>query len=224
MLVIATLFDFNQLSKANFFTNKLLYLKNDSLSEKIINIMEMVNFVNGSIQTMRVLTNHTNAYFSGFGSGKEIVFFDSLIDQFSDDEILGIFCHELGHWYYNHILVFVSAVLISEFIYLFILKSNIKINEKLCYDCNYIRISLLLVAVDTSVDLVKNYIFRVLELQADTLAVKLGCGKQLIAGLKKLSETNLEFPVANPLYSALFATHPQSFKRIAAIEEKLNSS
>jgi len=57
-------------------------------------------------------SSHSNAYFYGFGNNKRIVIFDTLMKHNTNDEIVAIIGHELGHWYYSHNLknIFISFV------------------------------------------------------------------------------------------------------------------
>jgi len=80
--------------------NKYDELKEGELKDGIKTLAQKLNFpltkvlrVDGSKSS-----EHSNAYYFGFGNNKRIVIFDTLIDTHSNDEIIGIICHELGHW------------------------------------------------------------------------------------------------------------------------------
>lgn len=120
---------------------------------------------------------------------------------------------------------FTSALqFLTDIVYLSILVGNLKRKEKLKFNSSLMRSILLITAIDLPLDLVKNCIFRSLEFKADEFSVESGYGKHLISGLKRLSETNLEAPVVNSLYSALFYTHPHMFSRISLINDNLNKT
>lgn len=93
------------------FDNKKIFLKDPRLSMAINNLITKIGFKNGSVEIKNVLTNHTVAYFTGFGRTKRIVFYNSLINRFSDYEILRIFCHELSHSHYNHGILYICITI-----------------------------------------------------------------------------------------------------------------
>jgi len=64
-------------------------------------------------------SSHSNAYFFGFWKNKRIVLFDTLLEQMSEEEVMSILWHELGHWWYCHFwwTIFVSVGSISVFFF-----------------------------------------------------------------------------------------------------------
>lgn len=86
--------------------NKFSDLEDGTLKTKIYQLAEKLNFplkkifvIDGSKRS-----DHSNAYFYGFGSNKRIVLFDTLLKQMNDDQILAVLAHELGHWKNNDML------------------------------------------------------------------------------------------------------------------------
>jgi STE24 endopeptidase len=88
------------------FFNNFTPLEDGSLKTKIDQLASKLDFplkkifvVDGSRRS-----NHSNAYFFGFFNNKRIVLFDTLIEKNTEDEIVAVLAHELGHWYHNHTL------------------------------------------------------------------------------------------------------------------------
>jgi len=111
--------------------NKFEVLEEGSLRDKIEKMAKEMDFpltkvfkVDGSKRS-----SHSNAYFFGFWKNKRIVLYDTLIDQMSEDEILSVLWHELGHWWYGHfwymMLVSMASIMLFFFAY-GMLKSNIQ--------------------------------------------------------------------------------------------------
>ena len=87
------------------FFNKFRELENNELKTRIENLLTRNGFKSNGIFIMDGSTRstHGNAYFTGLGANKRIVFFDTLIDELSYDEIEAVLAHELGHFKCNHI-------------------------------------------------------------------------------------------------------------------------
>jgi len=111
--------------------NKFEPLKNEDLKSKIEHLIKECGFKSDGIFEMDASkrTTHGNAYFAGIGNTKRIVLFDTLLKNHTDDEILSILAHELGHFKHKHILksLIFSAIfsLIGLFLINFIIDSNI---------------------------------------------------------------------------------------------------
>ena len=103
--------------------NKFRTLENDELKTRIENLLARNGFKSNGIFVMDGSTRstHGNAYFTGLGANKRIVFFDTLIDELSYDEIEAVLAHELGHFKCNHIRKRISLLAAIFFIGLAIL-------------------------------------------------------------------------------------------------------
>lgn len=79
-------------------------IKSESLKEKIETLCKKENIIPESIFVIREseYSNHTNAYFTGWGSQKKIFLYDTLIEKHTEEEIISILGHEIGHWKLNH--------------------------------------------------------------------------------------------------------------------------
>lgn len=213
----------------NFITplyNKVTQLENLVLKEKVEKMAQKVNFTIDRIEVIdgSKRSGHSNAYFIGIGKAKRIVFYDTILNQMNDDEILAVLCHELGHWHHSHILInsVISSVLIfvysTAFKRYFGAKTAFKYNEKGVIFC------VLASVFGIPMTFLMNYISRVFERQADRFAVKHGYGKHLISGLIKLSTENMGSPVVDSLYSAMVNSHPHITERIESIEQEMRKN
>ena len=95
--------------------NKFKPLENNSLRNRIDNLLDRTGFGSDGIFVMdgSKRSSHGNAYFTGIGKNKRIVFFDTLLKGMEDKEIEAILAHELGHFHHNH----VRQRIVSSFIF-----------------------------------------------------------------------------------------------------------
>jgi len=173
-------------------------------------------------------SHHSNAYMYGFCNNKRIVIYDTLIRQSSEQEIVAVLAHELGHWKLNHTLknMFIGAGQMLAMLWLF---SRFIGNENLYRsfgftDTNNATIIglMLFSSVYSPIAHVTGLLMvmwsRKCEFEADEFAVNLGYGASLRSGLIKLQEENLGTMVPDWLYSAYHHSHPPLVQRLAAID------
>lgn len=201
-------------------------LSNDSLRKKIENIIKKTNskFENIYVINASSRSSHTNAFFSGIGKTKKIVFYDTLINNHTEEEIASIFSHELGHYKKGHI---VKSFFLSSFIVFFImfllnfLKNSALINSfyacSMCINLPYVYTFIFISSFSPLFELIANSISRKFEFEADEYAVKLTNKNSMIESLKKLSKTNLSNLNPHPLFSKFKYNHPPPIERIEAI-------
>ncbi|ORD97492.1 FACE1 [Hepatospora eriocheir] len=191
-----------------------LYKRIESLAKKFDYSIEKVNICDGSTRS-----SHSNAYFSGFGKSKRLVLFDTIVNQMSDDEIMGVVGHEFGHCVLQHIPKLITISSIYQFISLiffnrFVYKTgSYPISIKMIVFSSYFSsFSILFVFLS-------NFISRKFEKEADMFSVELGFGEYLINGLKVLSNKNNVTLVNNWLYSLISFSHPPILERIEFIRK-----
>lgn len=184
---------------------------------------------------------HSNAYFSGMFGVKRIVLFDTLIEKFDDEkqrtigctenEILGILAHELGHWKCNHLYksIFFSEVnlllLFSAFGFLFkysLLYTSLGFpaGEEPILIGLIVVLQLILAPYNALLSFVTTIMSRKHEYEADDFAVSLNYAPQLQSALIKLGKDNLDYPVYDKLYSAWHHSHPTLLHRIENLKNK----
>jgi len=167
-----------------------------------------------------------NAYFTGFGSKKRIVLYDTLMDKLSTDEIVAVLAHEVGHYKHKHtlknMLVSLPTTLLLFYLLGLILKSD-SLAQALSgstanFHLNVLAFGIIYSPASLLLDLIGNKLSRTYEYQADQFASEHGFGNQLISGLKKLSSTSLSNLMPHPAYVYFHYSHPTLYQRIQNIK------
>mgnify|MGYP001486491676 CR=1 FL=1 len=229
LLMATTIFFFIMLSIYVYPTyispifNKFKKLEDEKLEKEIKDLSTQTNF---SIEDLYIMdkskrSKHPNAYFTGFKKNRRIVFYDTLIDLLSTNEIKAVMAHEIGHYKHNHI--FKSLLLSTIVIFLGMFFLSLLINNP-----NYIMALNLplnpasqLLALVFSYQIISFFIdpfFSVLsrknEYEADNFASNQVDKEYLISSLVKLYKSNLTFLKPNKLYALFYFSHPTILERI----------
>ncbi|NOQ89795.1 MAG: M48 family metalloprotease [Gammaproteobacteria bacterium] len=171
-------------------------------------------------------SSHGNAYFSGFGRNKRIVFFDTLLKMLSDDELEAVLAHELGHFKKKHIIkgmaISFATTLIALAILAWLMKTewfytSLGISQASTY------IALLLFTLVMPVfTFVLQPLFSVFsrknEFEADAFAAEQTEAKYLIHALVGMYRENASTLTPDPIYSAFYDSHPPAPVRIAHLD------
>ncbi len=210
--------------------NKFRTLENDELKTRIENLLARNGFKSNGIFVMDGSTRstHGNAYFTGLGANKRIVFFDTLIEELSYDEIEAVLAHELGHFKCNHIRKRISLLAAIFFIGLGIL--GWLINQAWFYNglgieqmSAYIALLLFVMispAFTYFLQPIFSFISRQHEFEADDFAADQAQTENLITALVNLYRENANTLTPDPLYSAFHDSHPPAPIRIAHLKNK----
>jgi len=166
-----------------------------------------------------------NAYFSGLGSKKRIVLFDTLLNKLTTEEIVAVLAHEIGHYKHKHtlyqFLISLPVNLLLFFLLGYILKSDIFAQvlgvTSASFHINIIVFSLLYAPVSLLLGIFSNILSRKFEFQADAFAAQYGYANSLQTGLKKLSETSLSNLMPHPLYVFFHYSHPTLYQRLTKL-------
>ena len=211
--------------------NKVEPLPDGELKSKIELLAKSVNFPLSKLYVIdgSKRSNHSNAYFYGFFNNKHIVLFDTLIKQMdSDDQILAVLGHEIGHWHYSHTIRMLTISQLHMFL-IFFTFSLVNNNEdifksfgfgKLVYlptMISFMLFSQLISPFETLIGFGMNVLLRHHEFQADEFAQKLDMAPSLISGLLKLSVENKGMLWPDPWYSTWHHSHPPVVDRIKAL-------
>lgn len=167
-----------------------------------------------------------NAYFSGFGPKKRIVLFDTLIKEFTNEEIVAVLAHEIGHYRKKHVLKsLVSSVLLTGFmLFLFsLVVDNPMISGAMGAGSASFHIGLIVFGILYSplsllIGLIANYVSRKNEFQADRFVKDNYKPEVLGNALKKLSVKNLSNMLPHPVYVFFHYSHPPLLKRLEKLE------
>jgi STE24 endopeptidase len=209
--------------------NKFTPLEDLELKAKIETLLSNCGFKSQGVFVMdgSKRSSHGNAYFTGLGASKRIVFFDTLLKQLSHAEIIAVLAHELGHFKRKHILkqmlISFGMLLISLFIY------GLLINQEWFYrglnvsHINHASGLLLLFIVTGAISLplapLMSFMSRKNEFEADDFAKANANAKDLISGLVKMYRDNASTLTPDELYVKFYYSHPPANVRIANLEK-----
>ena len=174
-------------------------------------------------------STRANAFFTGFGRFRRIVFFDTLAEKLAASEIVAVLAHEMGHCKLKHIPMMMALSTLQMGLLFFILSLFLG-NQGLfaAFGMEHVSVYASLVffgflysPISTLLAIGFNAFSRRNEYQADSYAARTlesgGGGESLISGLKKLSVSNLSNLTPHPLQVALNYSHPPVLARIAAL-------
>ena len=208
--------------------NKQTPLQEGSLRNKIQAFAGKVGFKLDNIYVIAGSKRSTkaNAYFTGLGPKKRVVLYDTLIDELTEEEIVAVLAHEVGHYKKRHTLrsMVVSVIQMGVLFWLFSLcVNNVALSEALGGDRVYFQLGLIAFAILYSpVNLIlgigMNVWSRSNEYEADAFAARYYEGDYLVSGLKKISVKSLSNLTPHPLYEYVYYSHPSLLKRIDAIK------
>jgi STE24 endopeptidase len=171
-------------------------------------------------------SNKANAYFSGFGPRKRIVLFDTLMKEFSNEEIVAVLAHEIGHYRRKHVIksLFSSVLVTGMMLYLFsLVVDNPLISgamgvESASFHMGLIVFGILYSPLSLIIGLISNYVSRRNEFQADKYVRDNYRPEFLVSALKKLSVKNLSNMLPHPVYVIFHYSHPPLLKRLEKLE------
>ncbi len=212
--------------------NRFTALDNATLSADIHALARRCNF---SLDGLFVMDGsrrsaHGNAYFTGFGQHKRIVFFDTLLARLNNQEIVAVLAHELGHFTHRHVLKRILLSFISAGVLLQILAWLA--NQSWFYtDLGVVPqlgrandgMALLLFMLTLPVfsfwyTPIASMLSRKDEFQADSYAVSQCGAADLVSALVKLYDDNAATLTPDPLHSAWYDSHPPAVVRIAHLQ------
>jgi STE24 endopeptidase len=213
--------------------NKFAPLEDAALRVRIENLLKRCGFTSKGIFVMdgSRRSSHGNAYFTGLGDNKRIVFFDTLLKSLQAEEIEAVLAHELGHFKRKHIQKQILTMAIMTFVSLAIL--GLLVQQKwfflgLGIDTPSMHAALVLFILLVSVlgvyiQPLFSYFSRRHEFEADDFAASQSNAHDLIQALVKLYEENASTLTPDPLYSAFHDSHPPAPVRIAHLSSKLSA-
>ena len=204
--------------------NKQSPLQDGSLRSKIEAYAREVGFqldnifiIDGSKRSTKA-----NAYFSGFGKEKRITLYDTLVNDLSEEEIVSVLAHEVGHYKKKHIIVNLLASILTTGLTLWLLSifvGNALLSQALgvenpSFHIGLIAFGMLYSPISEITGLLMNYLSRRFEYQADDFAKNTYNSDSLISSLKKLSKSSLSNLTPHKAYVFMHYSHPTLFQRI----------
>jgi STE24 endopeptidase len=208
--------------------NKFESIDNEGLETRIRAMMEKVGLWAKGVFKMDAgkRSKHTNAYFTGVGKSKRIVLFDTLLASHTEDEILAVLAHEIGHWKKKHVL---KQILLLETLSLAVFYIVSKtLNWPLLYQTfgfqglsPYVGIFL----SGTFINLLgyfaqplESILLRNFECEADDFSLNLmKTAEPMRSALKRLAVDNLANLTPHPLYAWFYYSHPPLVERISRL-------
>lgn len=208
--------------------NKFTPLEDASLKQRIEDLMARVGFASRGLFVMdgSKRSAHGNAYFSGFGRAKRIVFFDTLLSRLEPQEIEAVLAHELGHFKLRHIVKRVAVMFAMSLAFLALLGYlqgqawfytglGVLPFMNASNDGMALILFILVLPVFTfPLAPLSSITSRKHEFEADAFAARHTDGRHLVSALVKMYEDNASTLTPDPLHSAFYDSHPPASVRV----------
>ncbi|MFA6040128.1 MAG: M48 family metallopeptidase [Methylophilus sp.] len=207
--------------------NKFTPLEDNSLKQRIEQLLTKCGFKSQGLFVMDGSTRsgHGNAYFTGFGASKRVVFFDTLLEKLNENEIEAVLAHELGHFKHHHVIKRIIMMFLLSLAGLALL--GWLINQSWFYaglgvsnPSDYMALILFMLASPVFLfflhPLMASY-SRKNEFEADSYAAKHANANNLVEALVKLYRDNASTLTPDPIHSAFYDSHPPASIRIAKL-------
>jgi STE24 endopeptidase len=213
--------------------NRFTPLNDPALRDRIDQLLTRTGFRNNGVFTMdgSRRSSHGNAYFTGLGSAKRIVFFDTLIERLRPEEIEAVLAHELGHFRLNHIRQGLILALFSSLAALALmgyLAGNPVFFQALGVQTTVgqptnalllILVTLVLPQATLLLAPMRSAYSRRHEFEADAFAARHANGADLIRALVKLYQDNAATLTPDPWHSRFHDSHPPASVRIQRLQQ-----
>ena len=214
--------------------NQFTPLQEGALKSSIQELLQRCGFNSSGIFVMdgSRRSAHGNAYFTGFGRSKRIVFFDTLMESLEVEEMEAVLAHELGHFKRRHVqknLLLTATLTLAGFWVLGWLMQQASFYQGLGVDTASYAAALLLFLLVSPVftqflSPLGAWFMRRHEYEADDYAVEHSDGQPLIRALVKMYQDNASTLTPDPLFSAFHDSHPPAPVRIAHISSRMNAT
>jgi len=208
--------------------NKQIPLEEGTLRQKIEEFASKAGFLLKNIYVIDGSKRSTksNAYFSGFGAKKRIVLYDTLMKELSEEEIVAVLGHEIGHYKKHHVLLMMLSSFIITGLMLFLFSlvvNNPRLSEALGADVPSFHLGLIVFGILYSplsliIGLISNIVSRRNEFSADRFVKENYDPAFLASALKKLSVRNLSNMLPHPTYVFFHYSHPPLLQRLEKLE------
>ena len=211
--------------------NKFQPLADASLEARVQALMQRCGFAAKGLFVMdgSRRSAHANAYFTGLGAAKRVVFFDTLLQRLSPGEVEAVLAHELGHFKHKHVLKRIGAVFVMSLAGLALLGwlagqsgfyAGLGVTPNLSAPNAALALLLFMMVLPSFgffVSPLAAQVSRRHEFQADAYACAQADGRDLAQALLKLHEDNAATLTPDPLYVRFYYSHPPASERLAAL-------
>lgn len=212
--------------------NKFEPLQDESLKARVNALMQRCGFAAKGLFVMdgSKRSAHANAYFTGFGAAKRVVFFDTLLQQLSPPEIDAVLAHELGHYKRRHIVQRVGLMFALSFVGFALLGwvsnqawfyTGLGVMPSLDAPNHALALLLFLLVVPLFTYFLSPLMAQLSrrhEFEADAYAVAHTDGKDLASALLKLYKDNASTLTPDPVYARFYYSHPPASERLARLQ------
>ncbi len=211
--------------------NRFTPLEDESLRQRIQALLGKCGFKSQGIFVMdgSRRSGHGNAYFTGLGSNKRIVFFDTLLQTLDEDEIEAVLAHELGHFKRRHVQKRIVTMMLLSLAGLALL--GWLVEQPWFYQglgvatpSNHMALLLFMMVSPVFTLFLQplvSWFSRKHEFEADDYAARQASAGNLVRALVKLYKENASTLTPDPLYSAFYDSHPPAPVRVAHLSAKL---
>ena len=209
--------------------NKLTPLDTGSLRNKIESYTRKVGY---SLKNIYIIdgskrSSKANAFFSGLGPRKTIALYDTLIDKHTEEELVAVLAHEVGHYKKKHVFTSLFLSIFQLGLMCFLLEICLKVGEisqalggeDIEFHLGLIAFGILYSPLGTMLSILMNLNSRKNEFEADAYAKETYDGVALATALKKLSVDSLSNLYPHPFYTFIHYSHPPLLKRLKALNE-----
>jgi len=207
--------------------NKFSPLADSALAARIESLLARCGFRSSGLYVMdgSKRSSHGNAYFTGFGAAKRIVFFDTLLTRLAPGEVEAVLAHELGHFRHHHVWKRVALLFAASFALLWVLGRLIAepwfyagLNVTTQSTATALLLFVLVMPVFTFfLQPLTSLLSRRHEFEADAYAVAHASAAELVRALVKLYQDNASTLTPDPLHSAFYDSHPPAATRISRL-------
>lgn len=209
--------------------NKFVPLEDEALRTRIEQLLQRTGFHSNGIFVMdgSKRSGHGNAYFTGLGRHKRIVFFDTLLKDMSPAQIEAILAHELGHFAHKHVfkqmlLSFILGLVILAILAWLLPQQAFYWGLGVHQISNAMAILLFFMVLPVFTfpfSIVSSLMSRQNEFEADDFAARHTRASDLIQALTKLYRTNASSLITDKWYSRFYDSHPGAHERITALQQ-----
>ncbi|MDO9392266.1 MAG: M48 family metallopeptidase [bacterium] len=219
--------------------NKFVPLEDEELKNKILEMARKADFPLAGVYQMDASkrSTHDNAFFTGMGKTRRIVFYDTMVKNYSHQELLSVMGHEIGHWKMKHIFKMIAAVSLLSGALLFAASRILAhpwiynaiglggLFEQMGFNGPLIGVALYVVSIlfeplNLLLSPLMNWQSRKYEYQSDAYALQLNPSAADMKGaLIKLSQKNLSNLFPHPLYVIFHYSHPPLLARLKTIDD-----
>jgi len=212
--------------------NQFTPLEDESLKARVNALMQRAGFTAKGFFVMdgSKRSAHSNAFFTGFGSSKRVVFFDTLLKQLTPSEMEAVLAHELGHFKHRHIVKMIATSFVMTFFGLALLGyasqqiwfyTGLGVMPNLTGGNEAVALLLFMLVVPVLTFLfapISSWRSRVQEYEADAYAVSQTPAADLSSALLKLYQDNASTLTPDPWYVKFYYSHPPASLRLARMK------